>query len=78
MSMVSERVRTDPFEEISSSEEARLLVRDLRDAARDGRMLAERYAELLRKVVDEYCVEFEARADALLARLDAETLEPRS
>ena len=78
MSMVRERVRSDPFEEISSSEEARLLVRDLRDAARDGRMLAERYAELLRKVVDEYCVEFEARADSLLARLDAETLEPRS
>lgn len=78
MSMVSERVRSGPFEEISSSEEARLLARDLRDAARDGRMLAERYAELLRKVVDEYCVEFEARADALLARLDAETLEPRS
>ena len=78
MPMVSERVRQDLSEEISSSEEARLLVRDLRDAARDGRMLAERYAELLRKVVDEYCVEFEARADALLTRIDAEALEART
>ncbi|MFO1013115.1 MAG: hypothetical protein U1E50_05075 [Caulobacteraceae bacterium] len=76
--MVSERVREDLSVDISASEEARLLVRDLRDAARDGRMLAERYADILRKVVDEYCIEFEARADALLARIDAETLEARS
>lgn len=78
MPMVSERVREDLSVDISASEEARLLVRDLRDAARDGRMLAERYADILRKVVDEYCIEFEARADALLARIDAETLEARS
>ena len=78
MPMVSERVREDLSVDISASEEARLLVRDLRDAARDGRMLADRYADILRKVVDEYCIEFEARADALLARIDAETLEARS
>ena len=54
-----------------SQEEARQLIVDLRDAARDGRHLAQRYAELLEKVVEEYCVEFEKRADAVLARMDA-------
>ena len=51
--------------------EAMQLIADLRDAAQDGRRLARRYAELLEKVVEEYCVEFEQRADDLLARMDA-------
>ena len=51
--------------------EVRQLVTDLRDAAQDGRQLARRYAEVLQNVVDEYCVEFEKRADAALARLEA-------
>ncbi|MDB5455337.1 MAG: hypothetical protein JWP92_922 [Caulobacter sp.] len=51
--------------------EVRQLVIDLRDAAQDGRLLARRYAEVLQNVVDEYCVEFEKRADAALARLEA-------
>ncbi len=34
-------------------------------------MLADRYAELLRQVVREYCSEFEIRAEAALARLEA-------
>lgn len=51
--------------------ELRQLVTDLRDAAQDGRMLARRYAELLTNCVDEYCVEFEHRADQALARLEA-------
>lgn len=54
-----------------SEEEVRQLIVDLREAARDGRKLAQRYAELLEKVVDEYCVEFEKRAEAALARLEA-------
>ncbi len=49
--------------------EIRQLIRDLRDAARDGRMLAERFAEVLKGTVEEYCVEFELRADDLMARL---------
>ena len=55
-----------------SQEEVRQLIVDLRDAARDGRHLAQRYAELLEKVVEEYCVEFEKRAEAVLARMDAQ------
>jgi hypothetical protein len=51
--------------------EARQLIADLRDAAQDGRHLARRYAEMLQNVVDEYCVEFEKRAEAALARLEA-------
>lgn len=51
--------------------ELRQLTADLRDAARDGQMLADRYAELLRQVVREYCSEFEIRAEAALARLEA-------
>ena len=50
--------------------ELRQLVTDLRDAAQDGQMLARRYADLLTKSVDEYCVEFEKRAESALARLD--------
>jgi hypothetical protein len=50
--------------------EIRQLITDLRDAAQDGRMLAGRYAELLTRCVDEYCVEFEHRAERALARLE--------
>jgi hypothetical protein len=51
--------------------EVRQLVTDLRDAAQDGRDLARRYAEVLQSVVDEYCVEFEKRAQAALEKLEA-------
>jgi signal transduction histidine kinase len=51
-------------------EEIRQLVTDLRDATQDGRGLARRYAEVLQNVVDEYCVEFEKRAQAALEKLD--------
>jgi hypothetical protein len=61
-------------EEIPTKEQAiaelKALVADLRDAAGDGRMLTQRYAELLTKCVDEYCVEFEQRAERALARLE--------
>lgn len=51
--------------------EIRQLIVDLRDAAQDGRELARRYADVLQKVVEEYCVEFEKRAEAALVRLEA-------
>ena len=51
--------------------EVRQLITDLRDAAQDGRALARRYADVLTNVVDEYCNEFEKRAEAALARLEA-------
>uniref|UniRef100_B0SX20 Uncharacterized protein n=1 Tax=Caulobacter sp. (strain K31) TaxID=366602 RepID=B0SX20_CAUSK len=51
--------------------EVRQLIIDLRDAAQDGRALARRYADVLQNVVDEYCIEFEKRAEAALARLEA-------
>jgi hypothetical protein len=50
--------------------EVRQLITDLRDAAQDGRP----GAPLRRRpqnVVDEYCIEFEKRAEAALARLEA-------
>ncbi len=50
--------------------EARQLIIDLRDAAQDGRALARRYADVLVNVVDEYCTEFEKRAQYALARLE--------
>lgn len=52
--------------------EVRQLIEDLRDAAQDGRDLAKRYADVLVKVVEEYCVEFEMRAEAALARFEAD------
>jgi hypothetical protein len=52
--------------------EVRQLIEDLRDAAQDGRDLARRYADVLTKVVEEYCVEFEKRAELALARLEAD------
>lgn len=51
--------------------EVRQLITDLRDAAQDGRQLARHYADVLQNVVDEYCNEFEKRAEAALARLEA-------
>lgn len=51
--------------------EVRQLIVDLRDATQDGRELARRYADVLQKVVEEYCVEFEKRAEAALVRLEA-------
>ncbi len=51
--------------------EVRQLIIDLRDATQDGRQLARRYADVLQNVVDEYCVEFEKRAEAALARLES-------
>jgi signal transduction histidine kinase len=50
--------------------DVRQLITDLRDAAQDGRMLADRFAEVLKRTVEAYCVEFEQRADDLLARLE--------
>ena len=50
--------------------EVRQLITDLRDATQDGRVLARRYADILQNVVDEYCLEFEKRAEAALARLE--------
>lgn len=50
--------------------EAKALLADLRDAAADGRFLARRYAELLTQAVDDYCDQFEKRADAVLSRLE--------
>lgn len=52
-------------------EEVRQLITDLRDAAQDGRGLARRYAEILQNVVDEYCVEFEKRAQSALEKLES-------
>jgi signal transduction histidine kinase len=51
-------------------EEVRQLVTDLRDATQDGRILAKRYADVLQNVVDEYCLEFEKRAEAALEKLE--------
>lgn len=51
-------------------EEVRQLVTDLRDATHDGRALAKRYAEVLQNVVDEYCLEFEKRAQAAIEKLE--------
>ena len=61
-----------PANEMSDAlTEVRQLIVDLRDAAQDGRELARRYSEILQNVVDEYCVEFEQRADSALARLES-------
>ncbi|HRD47323.1 MAG TPA: hypothetical protein PLF78_12660 [Caulobacter sp.] len=61
-----------PAAEDETIAEVRQLIVDLRDAAQDGRDLARRYADVLVKVVEEYCVEFEKRAEAALARLEAD------
>lgn len=51
-------------------QELRELLTDLRKAGDDGRMLAQRYAEILRGAVDEYCIEFDKRAEAILKKLE--------
>ena len=51
--------------------ETRQLIIDLKNATQDGKLLAQRYAEVLQGVVNEYCSEFEKRAEAALARMDA-------
>jgi signal transduction histidine kinase len=61
-------VRQETREEVL--EEVRQLVTDLRDATQDGRILAKRYADVLQNVVDEYCLEFEKRAEAALEKLE--------
>lgn len=61
-------VRPETREEVL--EEVRQLVTDLRDATQDGRALAKRYADVLQNVVDEYCLEFEKRAEAALEKLE--------
>jgi signal transduction histidine kinase len=61
----------NPAADSETIAEVRQLIEDLRDAAQDGRDLARRYADVLVKVVEEYSVEFEKRAEAALARLEA-------
>ena len=51
--------------------EARQLIADLRNAAQDAPQLARQFAETLQTVVEDYSREFEQRAEALLARLEA-------
>lgn len=51
--------------------EVRQLILDLKNATQDGKLLAQRYADVLQGVVNEYCSEFEKRAEAALARMDA-------
>lgn len=68
--MAAVAVKSAEAERKEAMEEVRQLITDLRDAAQDGRALARRYAEVLQNVVDEYCVEFEKRADAALQRLE--------
>ncbi|MBI1684674.1 hypothetical protein [Caulobacter hibisci] len=67
----SSRLTAAPSEREEALAEVRQLITDLRDAAQDGRDLARRYADVLQNVVDEYCIEFEKRAEAALARLEA-------
>ena len=69
MTQASAAVQAAELDETNA--EIRQLIVDLRDAAQDGRELARRYADVLQQVVDEYCVEFEKRAEAALARLEA-------
>ncbi|HRD29052.1 MAG TPA: hypothetical protein PLO65_12195 [Caulobacter sp.] len=71
MGMTQSAAAVQAADEDDSKAEIRQLIMDLRDAAQDGRELARRYADVLQKVVDEYCVEFEKRAEAALARLEA-------
>ena len=67
----SARLAAAPSERDEALAEVRQLIIDLRDAAQDGRDLARRYADVLQNVVDEYGIEFEKRAEAALARLEA-------
>ena len=71
MGMTQSAAAVQAVEQDETIAEVRQLIVDLRDAAQDGRELARRYADVLQKVVEEYCVEFEKRAEAALARLEA-------
>jgi hypothetical protein len=70
MSLAEPTTHADPDVDAAVDAEVLQLITDLRDAAQDARMLAGRFAELLRATVEEYCVEFEQRADDLLVRLE--------
>lgn len=50
--------------------EVRELLTDLRDASADGRMLADRLADLVRSAVEGYCGELDRRAETILKKLD--------
>lgn len=71
MGMTQPAAAVQAAEQDETIAEVRQLIVDLRDAAQDGRELARRYADVLQQVVEEYCVEFEKRAEAALARLEA-------
>ena len=72
MPATAPRCAPDPFDgPVDIDAETRQLIIDLRDAARDGRALAARFAEVLKWTVDEYSHEFELRAEHLLAKLEA-------
>jgi signal transduction histidine kinase len=71
MTMAALAVSSDAAAREEAMNEVRQLIIDLRDATQDGRALAQRYAEVLQNVVDEYCVEFEKRAEAALQKLEA-------
>jgi phage I-like protein len=71
LDMAALAAKSPEAEREEAMEEVRQLITDLRDAAQDGRALARRYAEVLQSVVDEYCTEFEQRAEAALQRLEA-------
>ena len=59
-----------PASDDATRAEVLQLITDLRDAAQDARLLADRFAEVLKRTVEAYCGEFEQRADDLLVRLE--------
>lgn len=71
MSGIGNTAALDVAEQSDAIAEVKQLIADLRDAAQDGRDLARRYGDLLQEVVNSYCHEFEQRAEAALARLEA-------
>lgn len=71
MSGIGTTAAMNVAEQSDAIAEVKQLIADLRDAAQDGRDLARRYGDLLQEVVDSYCHEFEQRAEAALARLEA-------
>ena len=60
-----------PPEGVQAEVKTRQLIAVLRAATRKGLRSAQRNAELRKKVVEEYCVEFEQRATPTVARLGA-------
>ena len=50
--------------------EVRQLLMDVQEVGRDSRLLADRYAELLKGVVAGYSEALDQRAEALLQRLE--------